>query len=182
MKAATIHLVIVDGNENGDKNTVDLKKLEEKYPGFTEQLSRGDIIEDISEHGYRSQGVWFWDGQSIIPQDIEDDPYGMVPKEFKLGEFPPGYWDTDSEHTVVGWETGSATEFYWHVDPPPIAFNAEKYCPILDNIDEISVQILGIGYPLLINSVEKFNYDQHSNGYVMVYWNKESGQLVYEVC
>lgn len=59
-------------------------------------LVRGDFIIDTSDtnYGYRSSGMYFFNGKTIIEPCVEYDDYGTVPKEFKLlSEFPPGYWD-----------------------------------------------------------------------------------------
>ena len=59
-------------------------------------LRRGDIIFDTDDcnYGYRSAGMYFFDGVRILPPCSEYDDYGLVPTEFPLiVEFPPGYWD-----------------------------------------------------------------------------------------
>lgn len=62
-------------------------------------IVRGDIIVNTShpEYGYRSAGMYFFDGTGLIPPDDTYDDYGTVPREFKIvEEFPPGYWDLPS--------------------------------------------------------------------------------------
>jgi hypothetical protein len=64
--------------------------------GKTFDLVRGDIIINTSDinYGYRTCGMYFFDGKTIIKPCTEYDDYGTVPMEFKLlTEFPPGYWD-----------------------------------------------------------------------------------------
>ena len=92
---ATVHLVSV-GKDESDYYTLSKmsKRLEKKHPGITKAMKRGDIIENIDESGYRSQGVYMWDGKRVIHQNHDWDDYGSPSQEFLLlTEFPPGYWD-----------------------------------------------------------------------------------------
>jgi hypothetical protein len=60
------------------------------------ELVRGDVIVSKFEknHGYRSCGLYFFDGARLISQCTDYDDYGTVPKKFGIiTEFPPGYWD-----------------------------------------------------------------------------------------
>lgn len=112
---AVIHLVALD-NDGEDIKSSQLKK---NYPGIFQMMKRGDIIEDINESGYRSQGIWFFDGEGIIYQYYELDDYGTPPIEFELiTEFPPGYWDQEEEENnlakVNQWYVTGESQFYWH--------------------------------------------------------------------
>ena len=59
----------------------------------TKEWKRGDVIIVKSQAGYRNRGKVMWDGNKAISLDFEDDDYGSVPKEFKVGEeFSPYHW------------------------------------------------------------------------------------------
>lgn len=110
MTYATVFLV------NFDEAEPTRKRLEKKYPGITKKMKRGDIIENLSQSGYRSQGVYFWDGTDVIDQCYEFDDYGSVSKEFlAITEFHPHYWDNDKMEVNNDYEEGSS-QFCWHID------------------------------------------------------------------
>ena len=55
---------------------------------------RGDMIVCKWESGYRSAGLYFYDGAKLIDQERGHSDYGTVPDCFKIiTEFPPGYFD-----------------------------------------------------------------------------------------
>lgn len=119
---ATIHLInLRDKDLCGE---LEIDELEESYPGISQMMRRGDIIENVCYSGYRSQYVWFFDGNQVIGQYYEIDDYGTPPLEFKLvTEFPPGYWDGDWERDcgnafnappVNRWFINDDSKFYWH--------------------------------------------------------------------
>ena len=62
--------------------TTDL--LEEKYKGITKKLKNGDLIENINESGYRSNGVYCFDGIDVVAQCNKFDDYGTPSSSFKL--------------------------------------------------------------------------------------------------
>ena len=107
----------------------DIDDIERVYPGIKEMVKRGDIFEDIDESGYRSEGVFLYDGQKTIEQGRDFDDYGYPPDELKLIiEFPPGYWDVDNliindtfEKPLRQDQESAGTiilspSFYWHAD------------------------------------------------------------------
>ena len=51
--------------------------------GVQTQLVRGDCLW-IADFTYRNDGRFFWDGHHVIPQDTEEDDYGMVPKQLLI--------------------------------------------------------------------------------------------------
>ena len=112
---------------NGEKTnkylTIDI--LEEKYEGISKKLKRGDLIENLNESGYRSQGVYCFDGTDIVGQNLKFDSYGTPSASFKLiKEFPPGYWDD----LIVNndYEEGDS-RFYWHFDEAYTYINLNEY-------------------------------------------------------
>lgn len=101
---ATVHLIRLD--KDGEIPTV--KDLEEKYPGLTKQLKRGDLVEDLNESGYRSNGVFMVDLTEskepvIVELNREFDAYGSPAITMAaISEFPLDYWDI---HNMVANET-----------------------------------------------------------------------------
>ena len=60
------------------------------------KVARGDMVINTSdsEYGYRSCGMYFFNGKTLVKPCTEYDDYGTVPSEFDIiTEFPPGYWD-----------------------------------------------------------------------------------------
>lgn len=138
---ATVLLVDVEKDEDrgeeheGEKMT---KLLEAKYPDFRLGLRRGDIIENIKESGYRSDGVYFYDGRSIINLDTDWDDYGSIPFVV-FEEFAPDYW------VVSGWGDHRQTDlnidsryvqresvFWWHQEDGAFRLNPEKIGRIIE--------------------------------------------------
>lgn len=138
-RKATVHLIsgnkIVKAAKAGKYEDerryplYDIEDIERVYPGIKDMVKRGDIFEDIDESGYRSNGVFLYDGEKTINQDHEFDDYGHPPDELKLIiEFPPGYWDVgdlivndtskkprrteaESSGTII-----LSPSFYWHAE------------------------------------------------------------------
>ena len=158
--------------------------LNRKYPGITNVMKRGDIIENVTESGYRSQGIYMWDGKKVIEQNTDWDDYGSPSTEFRLiTEFPPGYWDQwygRNEHLPVKkWcRIDAESQFYWHSNEPPCAMDTDllKKCPILtkDNVDVYWTTFMHEGkeYKLNISDLEFFQ-SQKDNEYICVYWDGE---------
>jgi hypothetical protein len=70
------------------------KELENSYPGYKRYLRRGDIIENIYKSGYRTNGIYMYNGEKIIDLNYELYEYGTPSKEFLVfKEFCPDYWD-----------------------------------------------------------------------------------------
>ena len=91
-----------------------ISDLQVNYPTIAQLIKRGDIIEDCEESGYRSDGVYFYDGDNIIYRDCSIDMYGSVPKTFKaVSEFPPDYWD-EPKYVVDNWLNEWRQHFNWH--------------------------------------------------------------------
>lgn len=65
-----------------DDQALSLAILEYKYPDIRLFLRRGDILEDIFNSGYRSNGICFWDGDNVIDQNYDYDDNGSAPAQF----------------------------------------------------------------------------------------------------
>lgn len=64
--------------------------------------------------------MYFNDGkhEKLVAQNREFDDYGYPSKEFKLLDFPGGYWDKKfgGPHHKLNNAPLSASDFYWHAD------------------------------------------------------------------
>jgi hypothetical protein len=137
-----IHLIEIGECPDGCPSTED---LEAKHPGISEYFCRGDLIENKSESGYRSQGVYCVDqvdGQwKIVYQYDEFDDYGTPAIEFHgISQFPLNHWALDNlncnntytnqhrTHLFMGQSenTNPDCEFYWHIEPVMVAFYPEE--------------------------------------------------------
>ena len=116
-------------------------------------LERGDIIENIDESGYRSDGVYFFDGKEIIDQSRRIDDYGEPATEFAAPwEFTPDYWGSGEgapspEHTTYNWTGKEAkSKFYWHSIWPAVTLDEPTETSVkavLGNEDELLETIAG---------------------------------------
>jgi len=138
----------------------DIDDIERVYPGIKEMVKRGDIFEDIDESGYRSEGVFLYDGQKTIEQGRDFDDYGYPPDELKLIiEFPPGYWDVnnliindtfeksrrkrpESAGTII-----LSPSFYWHAD----SVSSFLYFDELGISRDITTSKVSFTYPRIYN-------------------------------
>ena len=121
----TIHLVslgkgfMFNEDENNLDNDLDnaTKLIIDKYKGIKEKLNRGDIIENVDDSGYRSEGVYMWNGLKLIDLCYDIDDYGSPSKEFIIfTEFHPFYWHTIERY--INWEHDSCSNMYWHSPTP----------------------------------------------------------------
>jgi hypothetical protein len=61
---------------------------------------RGDILVIKGIHDYRNEGLYFWNGTTVIEPETSYDDYGSIPKEFKVGdEFHAQYWNVN-DHII----------------------------------------------------------------------------------
>lgn len=161
MSYATVHLF--KGSELKDYNQENVPtkdQLNDRYPGFTNKLNRGDILENVDVSGYRSEGVYMWNGKEIIRQNTEYDDYGSPSKEFKvITQFPPDYWSTPRssqsnliiDNSYVG--TDFNGRFYWHIENPPLLLDlnefviikaTQEYWILLDKDDKRHYHVLWV--------------------------------------
>lgn len=97
-----------------------LTNLEAKYPGFTSDLKRGDIINNVSSDQYRSNGSYMVDLDDekqpvLVERDFKYDDYGAPNDCFlALSEFPLDYWNISGMEINDRWVPANKNEFYWH--------------------------------------------------------------------
>jgi len=104
----------INNEEKKEKYALVLEKLRKKVK--EDKILDGDLVENISESGYRTNGVYVIEkkGNSIKVADIgrEYDDYGHIDDRFSLSEERPlGYWNN-----------ASFEKAYWHSEdlPEPI--------------------------------------------------------------
>ncbi len=92
---ATVHLYQAetndedegDGEEESSISPADLARLRPF-------LRRGDILENTSVSGYRSEGVSMYDGRRVVSLSYDEDDYGCLGPDYVLfREFNPCYFD-----------------------------------------------------------------------------------------
>jgi hypothetical protein len=81
-------------------------------------LRRGDLLEDVDASGYRSQGVYMYNGERVTHLDNSLDDYGCIGPEYVIyKDFNPHHWHTetmnvnnilvpDVDHASSGWHGG----------------------------------------------------------------------------
>jgi hypothetical protein len=126
-----------------DKNTEHLiEKLQEQ------NARSGDIIENINESGYRTEGVSLFykdtNQSMIVKLQHSHEDYGHVGDQFSLGpEYPVGYWTYAFERGKVinlSKNRNAKSRAYWHdyeENPEPLNIrnltNVENSMYILNN-------------------------------------------------
>jgi len=176
---ATIHLISgrkifgeeYDENEDLHYKPIPIDLIEKTYPGITKTMKRGDIIENIDESGYRSNGVFFFDGKKVIGQYYELDDYGSPPQTFYLiTEFPPSYWDQDYGERVLkvndAFQEGKSV-FAWHSPEGTFSpLDLEKLPEILEKIKHDMKQVT-------ITYDGEYDWSRTSNYIILEYQNKK---------
>ena len=125
-------------------------------------LRRGDMVVMESESGYRSQGLYFFDGKQLINQDRSYDDYGTVPEEFRtVEEFPPGYWDLANYEEKIDVVDFSAKKYSYrggtmHIVPATVKECTKVYW---HGSETVSVLHTGPDAKIKILSTGKFTYN-----------------------
>ncbi len=144
---ASVLLIDIDDKNTYYSQNEQLTTLEtcmdNGYKNWRLYLRKGDIIENIANSGYRSEGICMYDGEHLIPMNHDEDDYGSPSKTFVVfKDFLPDYWnkvfDEDTTHlnVIKKYITSYLDEktnmekdssFYWHSDYPPTVM----YKPII---------------------------------------------------
>ena len=115
--------------------------IDKKYPQLWNQMKRGDMVEDVSNSGYRSDGRYIVDSirsnpdsktilskrNNLILKDVyrEVDDYGTIwPDMHAITEFPIGYFD----QLVVNSLCPGVSEYQssWHAEKTIEALDTKK--------------------------------------------------------
>lgn len=122
--------------------------VNKKYPDLWLMMKPGDLIEDLSQSGYRSQGRYYVDYQhnsskfKIYNLDKKFDDYGSIPSHFtSIDNFPLGYFNDDNLMINNIYHPGLNRQSYWHTDNAIIFLNAEKLGLNKLNMDNIYTNI-----------------------------------------
>lgn len=141
MDAQTIKHAQIFIVDDDPRTLIDLILNSAKY-----QLHRGDMIVMGEKSGYRSEGLYFFDGKKLIDQDRSYDDYGTVPAEFQtITEFYPGYWDISDGDMTDGDMTAKKPKFnVWKC-----SYNEELVIEPVDVTDSKVYWHSGIGISVL---------------------------------
>ena len=73
--------------------------ISRKFP----ELKRGDVIHLAECSTYRNDGKFLWDGEQLVDLDYDTyDPYGQVPKSFKIEFFgPKNFFESTIAHNSI---------------------------------------------------------------------------------
>ena len=113
--------------------------ITDQHAELWNMMKRGDLIEDISSSGYRSDGRYIVDTDKdtkdlgimrngLIIKDLyrEYDKCGSVyPDMCTITEFPIGYFDN---LIVNSYLCGSDMKSYWHCELSPVCFDSKRLC------------------------------------------------------
>lgn len=168
-----IHLISMDPEDYEDVITGDTvtEFITDQHMTLWKMMKRGDLIENICESGYRSQGRYIVDTEHSQPDHVkliknglivrdlytEYDDYGSIPPHFcTITEFPPNYFEQENIVTNFLLCPNSTASSYWHSDNSPVAFDKKRLK--LDRLTSDNVFVVNdkIGY--IIIRFKKTNY------------------------
>lgn len=155
---ATIHLFSQEeandeGSDGGDEEEDDgdspgIYKMDKKsFQKLRPYLRRGDLLENVLESGYRSSGLYIYDGKNVTHLGDDLDDYGCMHKSYVIyKEFNPHYWDFSSMnvHNLLVPETDH-TSAGWHSGDYPCAY---VYAPAIKAAVDLKVHFHGVDYPI----------------------------------
>jgi hypothetical protein len=184
---ATILLVDISSRIESDDFDFETftDRMEQKYPDFRSHLKAGDIIENLAESGYRSQGVYMYAGKNIIPLNYDYDDYGSVSTQFLVfKDFPPNYWSPWSDLLVNDtYQPGGKSQAYWHGESgePVIDKNVLTDAEMSTNNDGsmyVDIEFAGKNYQVL---VDKEDLLQHQHDLHVSYCSSKDENGICEV-
>lgn len=119
-KTKCVNHLIRSGIENCYDAKIINSIMVDKYLLLWCMMKEGDLVEDLSTSGYRSQGRYIVklnsEGNLYVDDLCTDyDDYGSIPPEFTtITKFPIGYFDD----VVIndGFHVGEEAKSYWHID------------------------------------------------------------------
>lgn len=151
---ATVHLVDgitgvdMTGWSQHDIASYDIRPEQVDVSQLLPFLRRGDILETV-QAGYRSVGIFMWDGQHVIDLDDFLDEYGNPSRDFVVyKEFNPFYWELSSmnfNNMLV--PTLETFNFYWHSgNLPSVYVDATTIRNV--NADTLQIEFQGETYTI----------------------------------
>lgn len=110
--------------------------ITKKYPDLWLMMKRGDLIENTSESGYRSEGRFYIDKSdnkitnnlSINQLYTKYDDYGSIPPHFcTIRDFPIGYFDECNIITNNSFVPNETKQSEWHcLEGSPMFFDTKR--------------------------------------------------------
>lgn len=179
-ECCVIHLI------DFDVETIDVEYIEasnvenyitDQIPDLWNDMKEGDLIENITESGYRSTGIYCVDkctdqtegekiiknGLCIVSQECSYDDYGTVPLNFyAITRFPLGYHELafhDKSNIVVNntyVPEFDKPEAYWHRDPYYAPLDIKKLK--LDSLTDDNIFEHKFNFSDKYNENKKFYY------------------------
>lgn len=144
-----------------------LKELYSINPVLFEKIKNGDLLENVNESGYRSNGVYIFNKIKnkliILSLSKYPDDYGSIPEIFEvITEFKnPYYWHNENNYInhVDFTNSNLCCESCWH----------NNYVPI--NLDKIKVENINEDdYLYLLNNTETFLHDYSIHNRIKEYY------------
>lgn len=111
------------------------------------KIKRGDTISlQRSNHKYRNDWTYMWDGTKAVELETEYDEYGHVPKQFVVGkEFQPDHWKNTIQHNTIfhlsneitAWMNFEESDegFFWYADVDIGGVKWRCYTQTMDDFD-----------------------------------------------
>lgn len=135
---------LIQANEDTKASEIGMKTaryitnfITDQHAELWNMMKRGDLVEDVSSSGYRSEGRYIVDvdkdtkdlgvmrnGLVIRSLYLEYDDYGTIyPDMYTITEFPIGYFDN---LVVNSYLCGPDMKSYWHCELSPISLDTKK--------------------------------------------------------
>jgi hypothetical protein len=150
-------------NSETDFDVLHITDIEDKYPELVPMMKRGDLIENVNESGYRTDGVYCYDGEDIVYLNKRYDDYGDPSSSFQLiKEFPPGYWDNPAINNKF--EPTYDSNFYWHCDYAYSTINITEYNDYVINTNNKTITFTHNNKKYIVKYYDK--YETYTNLYV----------------
>lgn len=136
-----------DEESDGGKPTVCNSMNKKDLAKLRPYLRRGDLLENVAESGYRSSGLYMYDGKNVTHLGDDLDDYGCIHKDYVIyKEFNPHYWDfsTMNVHNLLVPDR-DYTSACWHSGDYPCAY---VYAPAIKAAVDLKVHFQGVDYPI----------------------------------
>lgn len=136
------------GDDKGDGESPEIYNMNKKILAkLRPYLRRGDLLENVTESGYRSSGLYMYDGKNVTHLGDDLDDYGCIHKDYVIyKEFNPHYWhfSTMNVHNLLVPDR-NYTNAGWHSGDYPCAY---VYAPAIKAAVNLKVHFQGEDYPI----------------------------------